>query len=240
MRGFDFVAILGRGIQRLSPDGPWVLTEDLEVCDTDSAHLAVRVPVDDTNPLSMIGGGEMNLLAGYHLIEEYNPSLAVCAYGDRSKYLKSIAAPSESEVMSEMLAEMLSYKHGHSPEIAEWSHTREMAGPANTRQELINIFDLALNERMDNVAIVTIGVHVPRTATFISMHMGNFRQYRDLRVVLFESEEVLLRVDREKYASRVDAMRNSASFQRNLKNEMIGIDKVVRDIYGDNKPLVAV
>ncbi len=81
---FDMVAILGRGIQRLFENGPWALTEDLEVCDERSAHLPVRTPVNDESDFCMVGGGEMNLEAGIHLVHRYRPETVVCAYGGRS------------------------------------------------------------------------------------------------------------------------------------------------------------
>lgn len=104
----ELLAILGRGIQR-ETDGPWVpwvLTEDLEVCDERGAHLSVRVPANDGHPFCVIGGGEFNLLAGLKLCENYHIEVkaVVCAYGGRSAYLQAIDAPSESEIMSETLA----------------------------------------------------------------------------------------------------------------------------------------
>jgi len=74
------IAILGRGIQRASENDSWVPSEDLVVSDERSAHLSVKVPVDDNNPLCMVGGGEMNLQAGIWLIWEYKPKVVVCAY----------------------------------------------------------------------------------------------------------------------------------------------------------------
>ncbi len=81
------VAILGRGIQRLKESDPndevlsYVLTEDLELCDKDSAHLPVRVPADDASPYCMVGGGEMNLGAGIELLHRFHPRITVCACG---------------------------------------------------------------------------------------------------------------------------------------------------------------
>ncbi len=117
-----------------------------------------------------------------------------------------------------------------------------MPAKANTRQELLNIFDLALDVKpeLKRIAIVTVGVHVPRAATYIAKHLSAYPQYRQLNPALFESEEVLLEANREKYEPRVEAMRKSESFRRNFEREAIGISKIVRDVYGDAKPKVAV
>lgn len=240
---FDIVAILGRGIQRAFKGGPWVLTEDLELCDKDSAHLPVHAEADDDSPFCMIGGGEMNLLAGFYLACKFKPAVMVCAHGGRSKYLESIGAPSESEVMTGYLGTLLSTVK-HDPigefEIVIWPRERQLPVPANTRQELLNIFDLALDRGLSRIAIVTVGVHVPRTATYIAKHLSVYPQYRELNPVLLESEEVLLDTDREKYAARVETMRASKAFARNWAREADGIQKIVRDVYGDAKPKVVV
>ncbi|GEM_PF-1077200 len=240
------IAILGRGIQWLSEDGPWVLTEDLEVCDERFAHLPVRVPVDDENPFCMVGGGEMNFLAGVELIRKYRPLVTVCAYGARSDYLELINAPSESEVMSQELMHQLIVEFDklasspRLPELVIWERDRKLLVPSNTRQELLNVFDLALERGLKRIALVAIGVHIPRTATYVAKHLSVYEKYRELSPIVFESEEVLLAADREKYGPRVGALRNSKAFARNWggKNrEADGISKVIRDVYGDAKPL---
>ncbi|MBI2476195.1 MAG: YdcF family protein [Candidatus Taylorbacteria bacterium] len=241
-------SLFSAAVFRLSENGPWVLTEDLEVCDERSAHLPVRVPADDDNPFCMVGGGEMNLRAGIELIYKYGPTMVVCAYGGRSQYLESIGAPSESEVMSRELRYQIQYDLEISswrpslPSIVVWKRTRQLPVPSNTRQELLNIFDLAIEYEMTRVAIVTVGVHVPRAATYVAKHLSVYEKYRGLSPVVLESEEVLLAANREKYGPRVEALRNSKSFARNWggKNrEVDGISKIVRDVYGDAvKPLV--
>ena len=99
------LAILGRGIQHPSPESTvWELTPDIELCDEKGAHLPFRAPENDDDPRSIIGGGQLNVLAGTILIDRLRPTLVVCAYGARSKYLNSIGAPSESEIMTSLLS----------------------------------------------------------------------------------------------------------------------------------------
>jgi hypothetical protein len=236
---------MGRGIQRLSADSPatdasaYDVTEDLEVCDERSAHLPVRVPADDSNPRCMVGGGRMNLDAGMILVEKHRTLAVVGAYGGRSEYLESIGAPSESEVMARILAEEL-------PDSPTWidSWARDRQGPggakaSNTRQEILNIFELALEHNFKRIAIVTTEVHVPRTATYVAQHMSAHQKYRVLSPVVFASETVLLEADPARWTSRVEALRNSQAFARNWAREAEGISKILRDVYGDNKPLIS-
>ncbi len=241
---FEMIAILGRGIQRLEETSPvedvssWVLTEDLELCDRDSAHLPVRAPADDDSPYNMIGGGEMNLEAGLSLIRAEKPRVAVCAFGGRSDYLESINGPSESEVMSHLLIQAIPTKK--CPLVNVWKRQRQLPVPSNTRQELLNIFDLALQYRLNRIAIVTIGVHIPRTQTYVTKHLSVHPQYRQLVPIVLESEEILLTENWRKYPPRVETMRKSKSFARNWEREAIGISKIVRAVDDDAKPKVMV
>jgi DUF218 domain len=222
---FDLIAILGRGIQRQYEGGPWVLTEDLEVCNANSAHLPVRVEADDTNPFCMVGGGLMNLHAGQILVAKYRPKLVVCAHGDRSGYLKSVDGPSESEVMCDRII-------APNSSIVVWPSERSHPAPSNTRQELLNVFELAYERDFKNVMIVTVGVHVPRTATYIAKFLSG-GGYSDLSVRVFESEEVLLTANPTDFGPRVDALRASKAFGRTWEREANGISKIVRDAYND-------
>ena len=236
----DLLAILGRGIQRVSEDGPWVLTEDLEVCGQHSAHLPVRVPADDKNPYCMVGGGEMNLEAGIILCTAYNsqykPGVVVCAYGDRSDYLKSVDGPTESTVMAEKFTAHI--RPSLSLGIWSWPQEQSLPGPSNTGRELLNIFEHARDEKFESVGLVTVGVHMPRTMTYIAKHLTRNPRYRSLHINVFESEKVLLEAAPERYAGRVATLRNSKSFARTWKREADGISKIIRGVYGDAKPRI--
>jgi hypothetical protein len=241
---FDMVAIMGRGIQRFQENGPWMPSHDLEVCDERSAHLSLGVPIDDDSPYCMIGGGQINLDAGVELISKYGPRAVVCEYGHVMPYIRESGAPSGSEVLSEALrSTLLQRGHDPLPEIVVWSASRP--GPAgsspNTRQELLNIFDLALERGLAKIAIVTVGVHAPRVATYVAKHLSMHAPYRELSPVVFESEEILLAVDPEKHGERVRRIRESKSFTRTWQREQEGISKIVRNTYNDavKPPVVA-
>ncbi len=225
----DMLAILGRGICKVresdynSEISSWHLTEDLEIRSDLGASLPVRVPVDDAHPNCLVGGGQMNLEAGKVLIRQYEPQVVVCAYGDRSKYLKDVDGPSESEVMTEILRRRLINDHQvfKEPEMVVWYRHRLTDLASNTRQEILNIFDLAIKLEFTRIGFVTVGVHIPRTATFIAKHISTFSKYQHLSHFMFESEEVLLGYSQQ-WKPRVDALRNSQAFSRNLANEFKG------------------
>jgi hypothetical protein len=231
---YDLIAILGRGIQK--DKSAWSLTEEIEVCDKNSAHLIDRVSPDDENPCSMIGGGELNLIAGKILIENQDikpPKIVVCAYGHRAQYLEDADAPTESEVMSEQLKPFIPEE----TELLVWDKHRypKPLVPSNTRQEMLNVLDLALEKKCSRVAFIAIGVHVPRAATYLAKHLSVYEKYRVLNPVVLETEEILL-ANRVKYSSLVEKIRSSKSFARNWVREADGIQKIIRDVYGDAKP----
>jgi len=228
----SLLAILGRGIQRL-PDGSWTVTEDLEICAENSAHLTDRVPADDENPHCLIGGGELNLLAGIQLHKRGFGDIVVCAYGDRSDYLKSIDAPSESMIVSDLFL-----KYCPNALIRVWTKEMSMPGPSNTNRELQNIFELAVKEKIDAVAIVTIDLHMPRTLVMAQRHLAKHK-FRRLDARFFVSEQVLAEADPKTYGQRRETLRRSKAMARNWAREQLGIFKVITDAYGDEKPKVA-
>lgn len=225
------LAILGRGVQRLKADSDptdvasYVTTEDIEICDEKFAHLPVRVPADDEHPNAIVGGGQLNLLTGAELVRTYHPQLVVCAYGGRSPYLESINGPSESEIMSAELSHML----GTAP-IHVWPREKKVPGPANTGTEIRNVLDLAIDREIYRIMIVTVGVHVPRTGTFVAKLLSQNARYRDLAPVVLESEEILVGAN-EHYVGRVKTLRDSKSFARNWAREANGCQHIIRQTY---------
>lgn len=224
----EILAILGRGIQKIRESDPdrevdsWYLTEDLEICTDLGAHLPVRVLADDNHPHCLVGGAKINLEAGKVLIRQHAPQIVVCAFGDRAKYLKDVGGPSESEVMTNALRRSFGDDQmAREPETVIWHRTRSTNLASNTRQEILNIFDLAIERGLTRIGLVTVGVHVPRTATFMTQHISANPKYQHLSPVIFESEEVLL-CHSPLWKPRVDALRNSQAFTRNLANEFKG------------------
>ncbi|HTY39755.1 MAG TPA: hypothetical protein VMC43_01535 [Candidatus Paceibacterota bacterium] len=229
----DLLAIMGRGIQMLGPNDPkriesYVLTEDLEICDEMWGHLAIRIPADDRDPHCVVGGGDLNFAAGFELICKYHPKMVVCAYGDRSTYLKSVDGPSESEVMSEMLQREFDRLDAFPvawefPKVVVWPRTRVFQGASNTKQEIVNILDLALEHGLTDIGIVTVGVHVPRTAAFVARNVSGEKKYRDLNATCFESEAVMLAsIGGHVWTEHIKAIRNSQAFARTAANEARG------------------
>jgi hypothetical protein len=228
----NLMAIMGRGIQCL-PDGSWTVTEDLETYTQNGAHLINRIPADDENKDCLVGGGELNILAGIQLHKGGFGNIIVCAYADRAEYLKSVNAPSESMVMSELF-------RGYCPDalIKVWTKQMSVPGPSNTNRELQNIFELAIKEKVSTVAIVTVDIHMPRVLVLAQRHLAK-HEFQCLDVRFFVSEQVLVEAGPEIYNQRCEALRCSKATARNWTREQSGIFKTITNAYGDEKPKIA-
>ena len=239
---FDLLAVLGRGIQLRSEDVPscWVPTEYLEVYEAPSdnleaGHSPVRLPIDDLNPLCMIGGGEMNLLASmeFYKNKRHCPELVVFAYSSRAKYLRLDDAPSESEVMSELFCREFSDAN-----VVTWTKDMDVPGPSNTYTELQNIFTLAVERRLTSVGIVTVSVHLPRSMVLAQRHLEQ-PEFEHLAVRYFRSEQVLYTANPTTYWPIYERVLGSKALRRNLEREMHNIAMSTTNVFGDEKSFFA-
>lgn len=231
----QLIAILGRGIQRSSPKGRWDTTEDLEICDDQGAHLVVRQPANDADKNCLVGGGKLNLEAGFEYYKNYghrDHDFVACAYGDRSRYLKEISkSPSESEVMSGQLGAMCKAQKIHFPRVEIWERGRSADGPSNTRREVQNIFELAIQRQCLDVVIITVLVHLPRAMLFAQEHSRDPR-FKILTVKFMSSEEILCSLNPKEYGPRILNLLSSSAFQRTAKMESRGVAAFLNGTYG--------
>lgn len=229
MQTIELLAILGRGI-RQKESGSWTPTRDLEMYDENFAPIVKLLPADDADPNCLIGGGELNLLAGRELCRQHTQTLEmiVCAYGARSPYLVSTNGPSESEVMSEQLKRLVS--NAASPEIVIWRCRRIAEGNSNTNREIQNVFELAAERGLKDVGIVTVAVHYARSLLMAQRHLIN-PSFAHLKIQFFVSEDILLRLDPARFGERIRKMHGSQAFMRTLFFEQRGINCLLAGNY---------
>jgi hypothetical protein len=229
-RSLDVIAVLGRGIERV-PAGVgarhWRPTSLVEKCKAGTfEHLGLRAQSADPNdPDCIIGGGNANVIAALQLFETRGAKAVLFAYGDRSKYLRESHGPLEGAVMK---YEFLRRLGKRAPEVLATVDLRggleQPPGIAsNTLRELENIFEFALANSFRRIAIIGIGVHVPRVNLFCdSVLAKGAERFGGLRVELLHSEALLLERS-ERYREHVAAMRASAAYTRNAAMEERGI-----------------
>jgi len=227
------LAVLGRGIQRLTPNGEWTITEDLEVTDNGFAHKPVRVPVDDCDPCCIVGGGEINLKAAEIMyLTRKDIAVAVFAYGARSDYLISVDAPTESMVMSHLFFGLL--RPFSMPEIVVWPKDRPSPGGSapNTRQEVLNAMELAVTRDIPKVIFLSVTAHLPRTTLFVDGHLKQDARLKDLDIEYLASESVLMQDDPVAHAGRVMGLFSSQAFTRTVQLERRGMNAFLSGSYG--------
>ncbi|MBI4994667.1 hypothetical protein HZC21_03420 [Candidatus Peregrinibacteria bacterium] len=234
----DILAILGRGTYLVPQnDGTlrWKTTALLETCDSDGAHLPVRIPVDDDDPRCLIGGGNANVISGVKLFKKHGPRIVVFAYGTRSKYLRTINGPPEGAVMKDEFIKRLKDDGCIIPaeiELYGGVPDEKLPGlPSNTLRELQNILNLAIEREMEDIGIVTIGVHMKRVRVFIDT-LFKEKKYSEYPLVVkfFKSEEILLEQS-SRYARHVRNMISSQAFDRNMKREDRGVQAFLNGTY---------
>ena len=238
------LCVLGRGIQQAYENGPWTPTGDLELCDERSDHLPVQQPVDDKNPLCMVGGGELNIRAGVvlyiqQLLKESPYDLAALEYGNRSEYLLKVNGPRGSEVCAKEFIQRIESETGGAPNVDIFDEAAWNVKGSNTNQELHNMFTCAIKNGIEEVHLVTIDLHMPRTFVLAQRHLAN-PELAHLNLRFFTSEQVLAGADPAQFDLRREALRQSKSFARNWEREQVRIFKILTNAYGDEKPLVAV
>ena len=215
--------MLGRGANQDS-NGDWRLTPLFEICDEKGAHLPVRLPENDGDPRSCIGGGEIIVKAGVELYKYFHPAMSVFAFGAASAYLHNLRkegkyAPSECEVGTREFLRLAS-DAGEDPGVtlfdeAEWN--KETSG---TDQELHNIFTLATRLDIKNVAIVTVDVHCARTSVMIAGHMQNPDFAGRIFPQLYVAEQILENSNPENYSGFWERSVHSQSYFRTHQREI--------------------
>lgn len=223
----QLLATLGRGIQRPDDVSLWVLTEDLEVLADDGAHPIIRRPIDDFNPNCVIGGGELNLLASLELCKKYLPRLVVFAYAHRAKYLKKVDGPSESSVMYREFCRRCDSESLLKISVDVWPTKEDRDGLSNSRTEVINIIELALQKGYSSVGIVSVMIQLPRARLFAERYLKEKGIQNKVLVEFFSSELVLVQSDPVTYGPRVLKMFSSQAFARNAIREGNGVNNLL-------------
>lgn len=187
-------------------------------------------PVDENSENCLIGGGELNVLAGATLIRHdiTLPTTVVCAYGGRSRYLTEIpGAPSEAEIMTFSLAAYFPWK---CPATIVWPRDHQAtSGKTNTDQELANIFKLAVARGYEHVGVVTVFVHYARTILMASRHLLK-PAFAHLKLQCFVSEQILIE-HTWGVNERIRDMHASQAFTRTLFYEQRGINALLAGKY---------
>lgn len=223
----ELLVVLGRGIQF---DGTaWRPTPDLEVYRKGAdrpVHFARPVPVDPSDPLCLVGGGQLNLAAAATILRR-RPMLTVLGFAPPSRYLREEDGPSESQVMSDaLLTEVPAAR------VVRWSGATR--GDSNTETEVRNAFGLAKRRSLRRIRFLTVSPHLARvllTAHLVSRELAN-RDSRPPPDWFGVSSEGVVAESGEEGRARVSQLQRSPAYRRTIAYESRGIALLLRRLDG--------
>ena len=185
----DVICVLGRGIERVRTNSGarWRPTRYIEAVDENGRHTGDRRREADMNDdHSLIAGANANLLALCQRWREcitlnHSPSMILFAAG-RPDYLAG-TEPFLTEGL--ILSEVFQRRTG-----AKGCETLILARNRNTRDDIFECARLAVERGLSEIEVITVSVHLPRTAEFARLAHAGMPQ---TRFHLSASEDILRR-----------------------------------------------
>lgn len=190
-------------------------------------HTGWRRPASLETPGAIIAGGHANVLAGVELFRraadaESAPQLVVFAAG-RAKYLEEEPLElSEGSVYAEEFRRRTEPRSAGVDIIV-------VRDNRNTRDDAASFLHHARQRGMRNLAVITVQVHLERTAEFFRQLEPNAKT----RLALIAAEDVLAQryQHRDRFHAEHEAIRASDAYERTAAMEAIGLAKLRSGTY---------
>ncbi len=213
------VCVLGRGIERVTTSGGevWRPTRYIEALSARGSHTGRRARgISFNDEHSVIAGSNANVLAACQFFEEapVPPGLILFAAG-RPHYLRD-AEPglTEGKIMSEKFIRRVKLRPGES-EVIVLSQNRD------TKDDIDEVLKIAEHREIKRVVIITVAVHLARTAEFARVACECSPACVDFQFIA--SEELLARRN-ARFARLFRACEKSPAYQRTAAKEQQGIE----------------
>lgn len=225
------ICILGRGIEkaRTKRGDVWRPTRYIEKPTEKGAHSGWRVRgVQLQDETSLIAGANANLLGACQLFEEVQannkpPALVIFAAG-RAKYLESDAdiALTEGKILSQAFSRRVKPTSATSLIILEKNR--------DTKDDLDESLRLANANKIERLAVITVGVHIARATEFAKAALC---QYAGPKVIFIPSEQLLARryCGRSTFAIILAQCAESKAYFRTAHREWHGIEALRAGTY---------
>ena len=244
---YECIVVLGRGIEKVQQKGSyvWKPTSLIERTDKRGAHTGYRLN-NSIDTISMIGGSNANVIAAYHLFKslsasEKPPETIMFAAG-RPQYLeKESFDVCEGVVLAKKFITKLTGKNypvnfndvddykvadiGLVKIILEWQNK-------NTFSDIKRSLEIASSSGMENIAFITIGVHLPRSAIMLYKIIEN-NPHLCRTLPRFLSADKILSAGNPRYERIFAALHHSAEFERNAARELLGLMRFLTGDYKD-------
>jgi hypothetical protein len=247
---YECIVVLGRGIEKVQHKGRyvWKPTSLIEMTDKNGAHSGYRLN-NSMGAMSMIGGSNANVLAAYHLFKSLSasgkpPGTIMFAAG-RPQYLrKEPFWISEGEVLSKKFITKLigkkypgnNYPVHFSPvgdyDVADIGLVKIIVEyqNKNTFSDIKRSLEIASSSGLENIAFITIGVHLPRSAIMLSQIIEN-NLHLGYTFPRFLSADKILSASSPRYERIFAALHHSPEFERNAARELLGSMRFLTDDY---------
>ena len=215
------ICVLGRGIERVqtSSGERWRPTRYIEAVDRDGHHTGYRVrSTSVTDDSSLIAGANANVLAlcerwkECRLLQRQLP-LIIFAAGRPPYLFQAEPLLTEGSVLSENFQRRT---RTESCEILILAQNR------NTKDDIFECSRLAVERKLCDIEVITVSVHIPRTAELARLAQVEMPQ---LRFHLIASEAVLQRRYARFARFRVvyEEIQRSRAYHRTAAREAAGI-----------------
>lgn len=218
----EAIIVLGRGVGK-DKQGRWRPTAYYEQM-KNGQHSGLfdnNPDLEDEN--TVVGGGNANTLATYHLFTKLNrrgisPKLIIFAAG-RPDYLAAEPPEvSEGIAMKQILFRRLDREEIERPETAILKENK------NTKDDIKESLRILIEQGIRNAVIITVQIHTERTREFMKMAKAAVGD-EDIELTLIASEEILGEIS-PKYQRIFRMAQNMTPFKRTVIKEKTGVEAI--------------
>ncbi|MDO8472124.1 MAG: hypothetical protein Q7S64_03200 [bacterium] len=212
------LCVFGRGIEKV--EGVWEPTQAIEQLSEQGGHPGERIPGIECNSDDgrvVIAGGEYNVRAAVWLHDQGQPPAVLVFAAGRPNYLLSDPDPtlSEGKIMLGRFTQQVVLSDSTRVVIQDQNK--------NTRDDLVQTLFLARDNKLHNVTIVSVTVHLPRCREFLQSALAAEPSLACCRVEFVASEMVLMHYE-PKLCATLQELLISKAYCRTAERERKGIE----------------
>jgi len=218
---YDAIIVFGRGVGK-DIRGNWRPTPYVEEF-KGGRHKGIFERVDPESKSSFIGGSNANVLAAVQLFEELRrtsilPKLVIFAAGRPDYLSKESLWMTEGRILEEKFRQKIR-------KFSSSVQTVILEQNKNTKDDINESLKLVANQGFGRVAIITIGVHIPRSREFFRLAQKEGKVPAELEVDFLAAEEILARRSK-RYTKIFELTRKTEAHKRTAACEKEGVKKL--------------
>ncbi|MBI2449861.1 YdcF family protein [Candidatus Pacearchaeota archaeon] len=244
------IVIFGRGIEKITlydntknPKERWAPTRLIEQADTNGKHAGKRhIDINPDDASAFFAGSNANVLAAYYLFKKYKqqgnqPEVIIFAAG-RPDYLIPYPEVTEGEILARKFLKKLGYsadakfQNIDGYQSAKTNNLEIIIEDKNkkTRDDIINTLELAHKREIEDLAIITVKIHIPRSYLMLQTIISRHSEFDSLNIRFFSSDEILSGIN-SLFRQCFERAYNSVYYQRTSAKEINGINALINKTY---------